>query len=69
MIWRPIKDRLQTELFKRGHCVGCTKSLSTAHRIPHSTKPNIEIVTCDCRRIYLYNKQLNEYRRATEKDL
>ncbi len=64
--WVPLKDRVQSELIKRGHCVGCAKSLADADRSPYLDKeePNKELVTCSCRRVYVYNKQINSYRRA-----
>ena len=36
LIWKPLKDRVQTELIKRGHCVGCGRSLADADRRPYS---------------------------------
>lgn len=63
-VWLPIKDRVQSELIKRGHCVGCGKSLADADRRPVPGQANKEFATCSCRRIYVYNKQVNSYRRA-----
>lgn len=68
MYWFPLKDRFQTELLKRGHCVGCAQSLADASRVD-TTSSGISLVTCSCRRIYLYNKQLNIYQRAKTDDL
>jgi len=62
--WVPVKDRVQSELIKRGHCVGCGKSLSEAQRANYPDEEKLEFVTCSCRRIYVYNKQINSYRRA-----
>ncbi|MBM4401779.1 MAG: hypothetical protein FJ044_00850 [Candidatus Cloacimonetes bacterium] len=62
--WLPLKDRVQEELIKRGHCVACAMSLADADRAPYLGKENWELVTCKCRRIYIYDKQINSYRRA-----
>lgn len=62
--WKPIKDRLQSELIKRGHCVGCAKSLAEGERVPYPNSEKLEFVTCSCRRVYVYDKQINSYRRA-----
>lgn len=63
-VWVPIKNRVQSELVKRGHCVGCTRSLIDAERKNIASDPSKELVTCQCRRMYIYDKQLNHYRRA-----
>ena len=62
--WFPLKNRVQEELIKRGHCVACAASLADADRKPYPNKENWEFVTCKCRRIYVYDKQINSYRRA-----
>ena len=69
MIWQPLRDRMQIELIKRGHCVGCTKNLMDADRYDPKGFDNVSVVTCECRRIYIYDKRLNDYKRATAKDL
>lgn len=68
MYWFPLKDRFQTELLKRGHCVGCSHNLVDAERADIAGS-DTSIVTCSCRRIYIYNKKLNDYRRASSEDL
>ncbi|MCA9397441.1 hypothetical protein KC573_01315 [candidate division WWE3 bacterium] len=67
--WVPVKNRLQNELIKRGHCVGCGRSLADADRIPILSDEQKEIVTCSCERSYIYDKQINHYRRASEEDI
>ncbi len=59
-----MKDRVQSELIKRGYCAGCAKSLADANRKPYPGNDNKELVTCSCRRIYVYDKLINSYRRA-----
>lgn len=62
--WLPLKGRVQGELIKRGYCVGCAKSLADADRRSVPGQPNKEFVICSCRRIFVYDKQINSYRRA-----
>jgi hypothetical protein len=62
--WVPVRQRFQSELIKRGHCGGCARSLSDAERKPYSGDEKKELVFCECRRVYVYNKQINHYRRA-----
>jgi len=69
MVWQPIKSRVQSELIKRGHCVACCKSLSEADRRPSAQNDHLEIVSCTCRRVYLYDKRLNHYRRALDEEV
>lgn len=62
--WVPVKDRVQSELIKRGFCVGCGKSLKDAQRAGYPDEEKLEFVTCSCQRIFVYDKQINSYRRA-----
>lgn len=63
-LWVPLKGRVQTELIKRGHCVGCTKSLAEAERRSYRNDEGKDLVACSCGRIYIYEKLINSYRRA-----
>ncbi len=67
--WRPLRKRVQKELMKRGFCVGCTRSLSTAERVPYPGEENWEFVLCRCGRIFVYDKLINSYRRAEFKEV
>ena len=62
--WIPLKDRAQSELLKRGRCVADAKSLAEAEREPYPNSEEKELVICSCRRVYVYDKKLNSYRRA-----
>lgn len=62
--WVPIKDRAQQELLKRGRCVADGKPLAEAEREQYPDDENKELTTCSCRRVYVYDKTLNSYRRA-----
>lgn len=64
--WLPVRKRVQSELIKRGHCVGCTRSLADADRQPFFQDLGKEVVLCRCRRVFVYDRQLNSYRRATQ---
>lgn len=63
-LWTPLRQRVQSELLKRGHCVACAMPLKDADRKPFPGKENWELVKCKCRRIFVYDKQVNNYRRA-----
>ncbi len=67
--WVPVRQRVQGELIKRGYCVGCAKSLIDADREPHKDYETKELVFCTCRRVYVYDKQINHYRRAEVKEV
>lgn len=69
MLWLPIRQRVQSELLKRGHCVGCTRSLAAADRQDHPHDRSLQIVACSCRRVYLYDKRINAYVRALPQDI
>lgn len=69
MIWLPIRHRLQSELIKRGYCVGCAHSLANELREEHPQKTNMHIVYCNCGRIYLYDLRINQYRRALPEEV
>lgn len=44
--------------------MGCARSLSEAERQPYPGDEDKELVTCSCRRVFVYDKRLNTYRRA-----
>jgi hypothetical protein len=63
MIKKIIKP-FQEVLLDKGLCVGCTAPLSKAKKLGSLTE-NSELVKCKCRRIYVHDKKVNKYRRAT----
>lgn len=67
-VWVPLRQRVQSELIKRGYCVGCTRSLIDADRMQSGLDESFELVHCQCGRVFVYNKQLNSYRRATHEE-
>lgn len=66
--WLPVRKRVQSELIKRGHCVGCSRSLADSERRPYDADLQREVVLCTCGRVFVYDKQLNNYRRATHEE-
>jgi hypothetical protein len=54
----------QTVLIQKRLCVGCTSPLDKAKRLGKLSERR-ELVECKCRRRYVYNKEFNEYQRAT----
>jgi hypothetical protein len=58
-MFKNIIAPMQAWLLSQGKCVGCGKPLPT----PNGT--SIERVTCGCGRIYMFDPQAKQYRRAT----
>ncbi len=55
---------MQSVLLQKKYCPGCTRKLdSQKNRVTRSN--STEKVTCDCDRIFIYDKELDTYRRAT----
>jgi RNase P subunit RPR2 len=56
---------LQKILLQRGICPGCTTPLKKSKdRAPKNVSE--DKVTCRCGRVYIYNKELDTYRRASD---
>jgi predicted nucleic acid-binding Zn-ribbon protein len=54
---------LQENLLQRKMCPGCMRHLDEQHE--RQVKINqTEQVTCECGRIYIYDRRLDNYRRA-----
>lgn len=59
---------LQKILIQKGVCPACTASLSKApRREPRSQKE--EIVYCKCGRAFIYDRELDSYRRALDSEI
>lgn len=54
----------QSVLLQKRLCVGCTAPLDKAKRLGKISERR-ELVECKCKRRYIYNKELNEYERAS----
>ena len=54
----------QSVLLEKRLCVGCTAPLDKAKRLGKLSDRR-DLVECKCRRRFVYNKELNEYQRAT----
>ena len=54
----------QTVLLQKRLCVGCTNPLDKAKRLGKLSERR-ELVECKCKRRYVYNKEFNEYQRAS----
>ena len=61
---KKILKPFQDSLLERRLCVGCTYPLDKANRIGIITE-NSDMVECKCKRRYIYDRKLNEYRRAS----
>lgn len=54
----------QRVLLERKLCVGCTNPLDQARRLGNLSN-NRFMVECKCKRRYVFDKELNQYQRAT----
>ena len=54
----------QKTLLEKRLCVGCTHSLDKAKRLGKLSERR-DLVECKCKRRYVYNKEFNEYQRAS----
>jgi hypothetical protein len=63
-MFKKIVKPFQEVLLEKGLCVGCTAPLNQAKRLGNLTE-NSELVRCKCKREYIHDKKLNQYRRAT----
>jgi len=55
---------VQKVLLEKQLCVGCTYPLNKAKKIGEITKSK-EILECKCKRRFVYDRELNTYRRLT----
>ena len=59
-----IISPFQKVLLKKRLCVGCTAPLDKAKKMGKLSERR-ELVQCKCKRRFVYNKEFNEYQRAT----
>ena len=61
--FKPLIAPLQMWLMSMARCAGCGKELiKTPSRVAKGK--NEEVVTCECHRVYIFDKKSNTYRRA-----
>ena len=63
-MFKRIARPFQNVLLERKLCVGCTAPLTKARKLGNLSDNRI-MVECKCKRRYVYNKELNEYQRAS----
>ena len=61
---KKIAKPFQNVLVERKLCVGCTGHLTKAKKLGNLSENRI-IVECKCKRRYILDKKLNQYRRAS----
>lgn len=61
--FKPLIAPLQLWLLSMARCAGCGKELTKAPGRVAKGK-NEEIVTCECHRVYVFDKKSKSYRRA-----
>lgn len=59
---------LQKILLQKKLCPGCTRPLEKA-KLLESKSTEIDIVACECTRIFVYNRDLDTYRRALPEEI
>ena len=63
-MYKKIIAPFQKVLLEKRMCVGCTNQLDKAIKIGKISERR-DMVECKCKRRYVYNKELNEYQRAS----
>jgi len=66
--FKPLIKPLQMWLLKNGRCVGCGKELKKTAKVKKRTSTE-DIYTCECGRIYIFDKNKKQFRRALPKEL
>jgi hypothetical protein len=61
---KTITSPFQKILLERKLCVGCTTPLDQAIKLGNLSN-NRFMVECKCKRRYVFDKELNQYQRAT----
>lgn len=58
---------LQMWLLKNGRCVGCGKELQKSATVKKKN-PKEDFYTCECKRVYVFDKPKETFRRALLKE-
>ena len=58
---------LQKIILQKKLCPGCTRPLSKAKAMGENAKE--KLVACECGRIFVHDRELDQYRRAVADDL
>lgn len=61
-------EPLQMWLLKSGRCVGCGKELKS-HATIKAKNIQEQFYICECKRVYVFNRQKKVFRRALLKEL
>ena len=61
---KKLVDPFQKVLLEKQLCVGCTFPLNKAKKVGKITETKY-IVECKCKRRFVYDRELNTYRRLT----
>jgi hypothetical protein len=63
-MFKKLISPFQKNLLEKRLCVACTSPLDKAKRLGKLSERR-DLVQCKCSRRYTYNKELNEYNRAS----
>ncbi len=58
---------VQAWILLQGKCVGCGRTLATGHKLERGD--NSQQVTCQCGRIFIFDKRRGKYRRAQRQEI
>ncbi len=61
---KKLFNPFQKALIEKNLCVGCTYPLNRAYKLGEISENKV-LVQCKCKRRYIFDKELNIYRRAT----
>lgn len=65
---KKLINPLQTILMQKKMCPACTRPLSKA-KLLESKNIGLDLIECECKRIFIHNKDLDVYRRALMEEL
>ncbi len=63
-MFKRIFNPFQKALIEKNLCVGCTFPLNRAYKLGDISETK-SLVQCKCKRRYIFDKELNIFRRAT----
>ena len=64
MVFKKVISPVQRILISKGVCPGCGRPLSKSDK-REKYEGDSEKLTCRCRRVFIFDKKTQEYRRAT----
>jgi len=66
--FKQLIEPIQMWLLGNGRCVGCGKEITKSAKVSKKNAAE-DILTCECSRVYIFDKKRATYRRALMSDL